>query len=238
MRQDHTAALWRFVRGDMPPDAFENWACETRELERDLGPDLFLRVISGGYRKPDEVGALRKAVETFLRNAGPARCACLEMRDLHVVMMGKHNRLFATLVEAKRRGKPMWWLWIARCSACRQTWLVGSEERQNDVFCLRRMSEGEADAALRNNSWPADFDRYETLIRLGIAAGIVFRFVDPMDTRDAMADLARERPGIRVSELAHLLALDDSVAATVARRVVKSKGVSIRFDSPTSSPGS
>jgi len=170
-------------------------------------------------------------MEEFLRKNCPARCACLEMRDLHIVMMGDHDRLFATLVEVKSRGAPKWWLWIARCSACRQAWLVGSEERQHDVFCLRRMSEVEVDETARTNTWPMDFDRYETLIRLGISAGIVFRFADPMDTRHTMADLTRERPGIRVSELAHLLALDDAVAKTIAKRVVKEEKVEITFDS-------
>jgi hypothetical protein len=177
MKDAHAEVLWRFVRGDMPAGAFEDWVCDTRESERELGPILYLRVISGDDRKPDDVDALRAAVEALLRNEGPAPCACLEMRDLHIVVMGHHDRLFATLDEVKRRGEPKWWLWMARCRACRQAWLVGADELQNDVFCLKRMTAAEADVALRNDAWPTDFDRYETLIRLGIAAGIVFRFV-------------------------------------------------------------
>jgi hypothetical protein len=51
-----------------------------------------------------------------------------------------------------------------------------------------------------------------------------------MGTRHAMAELARERPGIRVSELAGLLNLDAAEAANVARRVVWTEGETITFD--------
>jgi hypothetical protein len=229
-----TETLWRFVRGDLPPAAFDQWICTTPEVEQELGPDLHMRAISARYTDWDEIDAMKAAIESFLRASASALCACLEMRDLHVVMMGEHRRLFATLDEVSRRGAAFWWLSIHRCSACRQWWLVAGEERQNDVFCLRRMSDDEAASALDADAWPSDFDRYETLINLAIAAGITFRFVDPMDTRHTMADLARERPGIRVSELARLLSLDSATAATVARHVVASEGVGITFDAPLS----
>lgn len=225
-----TEALWRFVRGDTSPRAFEQWVCTTPDLEGELGARLYMQAISAAYDHPDKVDAVRKEIESFLVTCRPAACACLEMRDLHVVMMGDHERLFRTLVEVKRHGAPLWWLGIERCTACGQHWLVAAEERQNDVYCLRRMSGDEAVRALAGGGWPADFHRYETLIRLGIAAGIVFRFLNPMEQRHTLADLARERPGIRVSELAHLLALDVEVAARVAREAVALDGVDVTFD--------
>ena len=97
------------------------------------------------------------------------------------------------------------------------------------------MDAGEAESAFGAGFWPSDFDRYEELIRLGIAAGIVFRFSDPMDTQHTMADLARARPGIRVSELSRLLALDDAVTTIVARFVATREGVEITFDAPSES---
>lgn len=227
MLPEHVEALWRFARGDMPAGEFEDWVCGTGALERELGPDLYLRAISGGWRKPDDVDRMRAAVMAFLRSNCPSPCACLEMRDLQVVGMGHHDRQFRTLERVKRRGGPRWWLWMARCTACRQHWLIGSEERQNDNFCLKRMSEDQAEAVRCTGSWPTDFNRYETLIRLGIAAGNVARFGDPMDTRETMADLALERPGIRVAELARLLNLDEAVAADLARSLVRSRGVEI-----------
>jgi hypothetical protein len=173
-REERTEMLWRFVRGDLPHAAFDLWICATPEVERELGPDLFVRAISARYADWDEIDAVKAAIESFLRASGPTRCACLEMRDLHVVMMGEHGRLLASLDETSRRGGAFWWLSIRRCRACRQWWLVAGEERQNDVFCLRRMSDDEAASALDEGAWPSDFDRYETLINLGIAAEITF----------------------------------------------------------------
>ena len=45
-----------------------------------------------------------------------------------------------------------------------------------------------------------------------------------------IARLARETPGIHISELAELLNLDVAVAVKFAEQVVKEKGVIITFD--------
>ena len=78
----------------------------------------------------------------------------------------------------RSRGEPWWWLWCGECSRCGQWWLVGQEERQNDVYCLRRLDADEVNELLQNNVWPSDFDRYESLLRLGRDAGVMFRFAD------------------------------------------------------------
>lgn len=232
----HTERLWRFVRGDTPAAEFEQWICTTPELEAELGPSLYMKAISASYRNPGEVDAVRAEIESFLVTCRPSACACLEMRNLDVVAMGRHERKLRTLVEMKRHGMPLWWLSLERCSACRQWWLEAAEERQNDVYCLRRVSDEDAERVMAGGAWPTDFHKYETLIRLGIDAGIVFRFIHPMDTRWTIADLARERPGIRVSELAKLVALDVEVAAAVAREVVMLEGVDITFDTGADAP--
>ncbi|MCE9635663.1 MAG: hypothetical protein K8T90_08160 [Planctomycetes bacterium] len=225
-----TELLWRFVRGDTSPATFEQWVCTTPELEPELGPNLYMQAISASYGRADEVDAVRKEIESFLVTCRPAPCACLEMRDLQVLPMGQHERQLRTFVEMKPHGKPLWWLDLERCSACGQWWLMAAEERKNDVYCLRRMHEAEAQSVMVGGTWPTDFHRYETLIRLGIAADSVSWYLDPMDARWTIADLARERPGIRVSEIAELVTLDVEVAAMVAREAVLLDGVEITFD--------
>jgi len=227
---EHTEALWRFVRGDTTPAAFEQWVCTTPALEAELGASLYLQAISAAYGKPDGVDEVRKEIESFLVTCRPAPCACLEMRDLQVLEMGDHERQLRTLVEMKRHGEPLWWLHLERCSACSQWWLVASECRQNDVFCLKRMCEADARSVMAGGPWPTDFHRYETLIRHAIATDNVFHFLDPMDRRPTIAGLARERPGIPVSELAELVALEVEIAAIVAREAVRLDGVEITFD--------
>jgi hypothetical protein len=149
-------------------------------------------------------------------------CECGRLDDLAVVPMGHHDEVFRTLHLVRKRGMPQWWLGACTCSACGQTWLVAQEERQNDIFILRRLDTATARRLLGDGVWPPDFDRFERLLEIGRAAGHSVRFADVADSTllHTVADLARERPGIRVSELASLLNLDPAVAAELARQVV------------------
>ena len=159
-------------------------------------------------------------------------CECGRLENLAVVPMGHHEDVFRTLDQVRKRGTPWWWLYLSACRACGQKWLVAQEERHNDLFIMRRLDEVATERLLQNNDWPPDFDRYETLLEIGRAAGHSVRFFDVADSPllHTVTDLARERPGIGVSELASLLNLDPAVADDLARDVVNMSGVSITFD--------
>jgi hypothetical protein len=147
--------------------------------------------------------------------------------------MGEHEDVFGSISEIKKRGEPYWWLWLGRCRACNQAWLVAQEERQNDLFCMLRLSRVQSVAITDENRWPTDFDTYEALLGMGLKAGFHVRFVDPLGSSSlpwTIEDLARDRPGIRVSEIARLLRLDQALAFQLAERVVRQAGVSITFD--------
>lgn len=137
-----------------------------------------------------------------------------------------------TFEEVRRRGQPYWWLSASRCTACGQAWLVGAEERVNDLYCLRRLAGSELRAIEGQDRWPEDFDRYERLIRIGRNAGRNFQFIDPLNSSlgDTLTDLARARPGIKVSELAALLNLYYDEAVELARRAVAEADVTVTFD--------
>lgn len=152
-------------------------------------------------------------------------CECDHLDDLAVIPMGRHDDVFRTLQLSLRRGLPQWWLSAFTCSACGQTWLVGQEERHNDVFILLRLDEAVAGRLLGEGVWPPDFDRFERLLEIGRAAGHAVRFLNVLDSPllHTVADLAQERPGIRVSELASLLNLEPAVAAELARQVVSGR---------------
>jgi len=86
---------------------------------------------------------------------------------------------------------------------------------------------------VETNVWPPDFDSYEALLRLGFDAGKSVRFADPEEAnalRWTIADLAKARPGIRVSELAELLNLEIDTARVLAKRAVRDDGAVIEFD--------
>ena len=159
-------------------------------------------------------------------------CECGRLENLAVVPMGHHDEVVRTLDQVRKRGAPWWWLYVSACRACGQMWLIAQEERHNDLFIMRRLDNATTERLLHNNVWPPDFDRYETLLEIGRAAGHSVRFFDVADSPllHTVTDLARERPGIRVSELASLLNLDPAVVVDLAHQVVNTPGVTITFD--------
>lgn len=157
---------------------------------------------------------------------------CPAVDDLTVIDMGDHDQFFQTLSEVRRRGDPFWWLYASRCSECGQVWLIAQEERQNDIFILRRLDQETSEALINNDVWPSDFDRYERLLQIGRDARREVRFADPFDSSllFTIKDLASERPGIRVSEIATLLNLDHRLATKLAEKVKGQMQVVITFD--------
>lgn len=161
-----------------------------------------------------------------------SECNCATLAGLAVVPMGEHEGVFDTLSEVRRRGMPWWWLGCAECRACGQVWLIAQEERQNDIFIMRKLDADAGYQLVSNDVWPTDFDRFERLLEIGRDSGHRVSFVDPLGDSsliDTAGDLAQERPGIRVSELASLLALPPALAAEVARQAVADRGVTITF---------
>jgi hypothetical protein len=160
------------------------------------------------------------------------QCKCDTLRKFAVVDMGQHQAIFQSLVRLRDRGAPYWWLYACECRACGATWVVANEERQNDVFILRKLESPAMELLLRDNVWPPDFERYEALLEIGRDWGRHVRFADPENSSlvRTIADLARERPGIAVSRLAWLLNLTPETASNLARKVVDREGVDITLD--------
>jgi hypothetical protein len=160
------------------------------------------------------------------------QCKCRTLHALAVVDMGEHREIMQTFERVQDRGAPYWWLYACECRVCKTLWVIANEERQNDVFILRKLESPARELLLRDNVWPPDFERYEALLEIGRDYGRQMRFVDPENSSLplTMADLARERPGIAVSRLAWLLNLTPAMALNLARKVVDREGVRITFD--------
>ena len=158
-------------------------------------------------------------------------CECGRLEDLAIVPMGHHDDVFRTLNTVRTRGMPWWWLYASTCTTCGQTWLVAQEERHNDLFILRRLDPAAKERLLHDGVWLPDFDKYETLLEIGRAAGHSVRYFDVADSPllHTVSDLAKARPGIKVSELASLLNIDPAVACDLARQV-ESPSERITFD--------
>jgi hypothetical protein len=224
--------IWRFLRGDLPVAEFEQWVYDEKTLEATLGPDLHLDLISASFRSKESIFQIKAMLREFAAKRDQSTCRCIRTGNSDVVDMGEHEELFNSLEEIAVRGDPYWWLSAYRCRHCATTWLVAQEERQNDIFCFHRLSPSEA-AMLSKGSWPTYFDQYETLLQIGLAAGKSVRFLDPINDsslKDTIVDLARQRPDIRVSELATLLNLDAQTAITLAQQAKGEDKVKIEFD--------
>lgn len=98
---------------------------------------------------------------------------------------------------------------------------------------MRRLESGEAQGILEGR-WPADFDKYATLLRLGREAGRSVRFVDPLNSSlvRTIADLARESPGIELREIADLLNLDLALARELAEMAIRDEGIDVNLEMP------
>lgn len=226
--------LWRFVRGDMPASEFEAWVYRDETIETFLGPEAYLDLISADFGSEKSTPEIRLHLKNLLlENIPDQACQCVRLADSAIVDMGEHEEIFKTLTRTYERGEPYWWLYTCQCSQCSTHWLVGSEERQNDVFCLRRLSAEESKNISGRNLWPDYFDAYENLLQMGREFGRSVRFVDPLSSlslSSTIEDLAKNRPGIRLSELTSLLNLESEIAEALALKAVADAGVEITLD--------
>ncbi len=183
---DVTERLWAFVRGDAPAVEFEKWIYAEPRLESELGKDLYLATVSTNFSDREAVWSLRCALAVHTRRRPSPDCLCIRLKTLEIVDMGTFHApqpafdtdrewsdrdVFQSLEKVADRGPPFWWLWAARCRACGQGWLIGQEERQNDVFCMMRLDGRQLREIIDHDVWPREFDSYESLLRAGRDAG-------------------------------------------------------------------
>jgi hypothetical protein len=128
---------------------------------------------------------------------------------------GLDERVFSTLERTRDHGGDQWWLYMSKCSACAQDWLVAQDERIYDNSYLKRISPTDARVAAEDNRWPDDFITYERVLRLGRTLSQPWTFLDPRSSALVWTaeDLLKERPDITVDEIAYLLAIKPKAAA-------------------------
>jgi hypothetical protein len=160
-------------------------------------------------------------------NAMPETCPHPGFAQLVIVPMDVEMPGYTELAIVKRRGMPFWWLGMGECPLCQQRWLIAQEERLNDIVVMRRLSDDEAARIVGEDVWPSDFDRYETLLRIGAKQDRRFRHLHPVEQLSNIVDLARERPGISVEDLAWLLNIELPIALELAKYAVHESEVSI-----------
>ncbi len=140
-----------------------------------------------------------------------APCHCATLPDLAVLPMesdGLYERVFATLETVREHGGDAWWLYLSRCDACGQHWMVAQEERIYDDFFLHRIDAAGA-AAIVTGWWPPEFLTYEAVLAIGRRLSKPCRFFDPLahSLVGTVQDLRKARPAITAEEMASLLGI-------------------------------
>lgn len=152
VRDPFLADLWRFVRGDAESAEFGQWIYgQSDQLESRLGKRPALDVLASDFRSPEAVAGVRRVLGEYAERVSDLKCRCITLPNVAVIDMGEQSEaVLGTIEERRSRGEPFWLLWCGECTRCGQWWLVAQEERQNDVFCLRRLAVDEATALLEN----------------------------------------------------------------------------------------
>ncbi len=203
--------LRAFVRGDLEPLAFERWFLGEHGMVGALGEDLHWDLTCADYRDGSEVRRLRQLLKVLINN--DASCECWMRRDHDVIPMGgdgQDERFFATVDRIDDHGGRQWWLYLSRCNACEQHWLVAQEERIYDDFFIRRLSSDEAEAIVADGLWPSTFQTYEDVLATGLAMSQPCSFFDPLPGSLVwtVEDLLKKNPGITEARIAELLGIE------------------------------
>lgn len=119
------------------------------------------------------------------------------------------QRFFATVDRVREHGGAAWWLYLSRCTACGQDWMIAQEERVFDDYFVKRLRRTDAELIIEVGRWPDEFITYERMLGIGHILSRPCVFLDRLDFSLGWAakDLRLERPEIGEDEIAALLAV-------------------------------
>jgi hypothetical protein len=145
-------------------------------------------------------------------------CCCSSLPDLAIIPMGGDGldeRVFSSLERVLDHGGHQWWLYLSKCAACGQAWMVAQEERIFDSYFLRRLDRSVAHSIAGDGRWPAEFCTYEAVLKIGTQLGKQWTFDYPLALSLiwTVRDLRSERPDITIDEIAWLLGVTEAHAA-------------------------
>ena len=164
-------------------------------------------------------------------------CLCASLPDLAYIAMGdseeRDEKFLTTVKEVCRAGDEQWWLYLGRCGACGQDWLIAQEERIYDEHFLQRLEPADAARVVATGTWPETFITYERVLRIGKSLSHPCSFLEPLAASLVwtVEDLRKDRPDISTGEIADLIGVSHRhatrlIAAGEAKRPALIRGAS------------
>ena len=215
--------LWKYIRGDMSTEAFEDFIYNDPDLEELLGEELYFEVIAANFRNKEYVDGINKKIKAFLNQFESYFCQCHRLRNKDMVGMGWEDEFFRTFTAIIKQNETNRWLYIRQCTKCQQRWLIAEEGIYSDDYYLYRLSDEEFAEIEMKNKWPTIFNQYENLL----VSGPVFRNTNNLSNHSVMYELAKKNPGIKVEDLAQLLSISINETSEIAKKLIKEKHVFI-----------
>jgi len=130
-------------------------------------------------------------------------------------MDGLDERVFSTVRKVCAHDGDAWWLYLAECRACGQSWMVAQEGWIFDNHFLKRLDPIEVHKIVQEQLWPSDFLTYERVLSVGRRLSQPCGFFELLTPSlvYAVEELQKKRRTITVGEVAYLTGISPEGAA-------------------------
>ncbi len=205
-------AFWRFARGDTEAGDFEAWLYAGEDLETVLGQNAYLDAISVDFHDAKRIAEFRGQLHERLPS--PYACDCHTIADFgshvdYVIGGSTVDEVFDCT-----RTDLYDWLYRLTCVTCSTRWIAAHDEDLTIVMVR--------DPAADTKKVPSPY----IVVRLAIETD---HSLLPSLLQPAIEELAREMPGISLTDLQRHLPTDQEVLRQQALEVVARTGLSINL---------
>lgn len=153
--------IWRFLRGDLPTDEFEQWAYNTERLQSLMSSDLYLELLEINYQDKEQVHELAKHLGAWIDRYYPRSCDCPTWKDSQTLSLGFDRPVEAFLSRFQVLIERTPWIDLVRCKHCGQPWYLAIDTVDDDYY-MQRLTESDVQA-IERNQWPTTFDHIKSV---------------------------------------------------------------------------
>lgn len=217
LTEDLRKIVLKFVRGETSIADFEAWLYHDETLERAVGSEFHLDIISCNFRNKHEVFFIKKRLRELAIQR--QQCWCEHLCDMDALGFAGEEiqtAFWDTVTRFVVPQDPQWWRYVSKCSACQTCWLVAQEEVFNDICYLERISDDAANRA-QNGHWPARFETYPDVLSHGSVLGIADPLEGPIQVK--AAEMLEKNPNVSAETMGNILGLRTTHAEILIEKI-------------------